>query len=106
MITQAQIEKVRQTIIQVEQPEKVILFGSYAYGVPKKNSDLDILVINNYDTPRRKRGASTRKALAYIRFPLEILFYKQEEIDKWSNINKAFITEVTQKGKILYERKK
>lgn len=105
MIMQDQIEQLKQTIIEVEQPQQIILFGSYAYGEPREESDLDVLVVNDYKVPRHKRGKEILKALAYIRFPLDIVFYTPEEINKWRHAPLAFITTVMSKGKILYERK-
>jgi predicted nucleotidyltransferase len=105
MITQQQIEQLRQTIVDIEHPEQIILFGSYAYGEPHENSDLDILVVNNYNVPRHKRGKEVLQALSYIRFPLDIVFYTPEEINKWRETSLAFITTVMSKGKVLYERK-
>lgn len=104
MLTQQQIEQLKQTIVEVEQPDQIILFGSYAYGEPREESDLDILVVKDYTIPRHKRGKEVLKALSYIRFPLDIVFYTPEEINKWRHTSLAFITTVMSKGKILYER--
>lgn len=105
MITQEQIRTLTETIIDVEQPDQIILFGSYAYGMPREESDLDILVVKDYDVPRHKRGKDLLKALSYVRFPLDILFYTPNEIEKWQHTSLAFITTVMTRGKVLYERK-
>jgi len=105
MVTQAQIEKLINTIVNIEQPEQVILFGSYAYGTPTENSDVDILVVKEYHIPRQQRGKTVLKALASVRFPLDILFYTPTEIEKWRHTRLAFVTTVISKGKIVYERK-
>jgi uncharacterized protein len=104
MITQEQIEQVKQTIVEVEQPEQIILFGSYASGDPTPDSDVDLLVVNAYDAPRHKRGKAVLQALSYVRFPLDILFYTPAEIQKWRHVPLAFITTVMSQGKVLYER--
>ena len=44
-ITEQLIEEIKDRIVSAVQPEKIILFGSYAYGTPTKDSDLDLLVI-------------------------------------------------------------
>ena len=44
--TPEQIQAIVSKIVETAKPQKVILFGSYAYGTPNKDSDLDILVIN------------------------------------------------------------
>ncbi len=105
MITQGQINKLTHTIIEIEQPEQIILFGSYAYGEPTEASDLDILVVKEYNAPRHKRGKQILKSLSYVRFPLDIVFYTPAEIEKWRHTPLAFITTVISKEKVMYERK-
>ena len=104
MITQNDIEKLTNTIIGVEQPDQIVLFGSYAYGEPNETSDLDVLIVKDYNVPRHKRGYDLLKALAYVRFPLDVVFYTPAEIKKWQEASLAFITTVMTKGKVLYER--
>ena len=53
MITEAQIQAVVQRIVEGYAPDRIILFGSYAYGTPTEESDLDLLVMKAGD-PRRK----------------------------------------------------
>lgn len=104
MIAPNEIEKLTRIIIEIEQPNQIVLFGSYAYGEPKETSDLDILVVKDYNVPRHKRGHTLLQALSYVRFPLDILFYTPAEIAKWQDTSLAFITTAMSKGKILYER--
>jgi len=106
MITQKQLEEIVKRIIDNYNPEKIILFGSYAYGQPTEDSDLDLLVIKNSDLPRYKRAREIRKHLWGITdVPKDIIVYTQEEIDGWKEVEEAFITSVVKKGKILYENK-
>jgi len=106
MITQKQIEEIVKKIVDNYNPEKIILFGSYAYGQPTEDSDLDLLIIKNSDLPRYKRAREIRKHLWGITdVPKDIIVYTQEEIDDWKEVEEAFITRVVKKGKILYENK-
>jgi len=105
MITQEQILQLVKTIVDIEQPEYMILFGSYAHGQPRDDSDVDILVVKEYATPRHKRGCELFQALAYVRFPLDLLFYTPVEIAKWRQTPLAFITTVLSTGKVVYDRK-
>ncbi|RLC44808.1 MAG: nucleotidyltransferase domain-containing protein, partial [Candidatus Cloacimonadota bacterium] len=63
MITQKQIEKIVKRIIKHYRPDKIILFGSYAYGNPTEHSDLDLLIVKNSNLPRYKRAREIRKYL-------------------------------------------
>lgn len=46
------LREIRDRIVEAVKPERIILFGSYAYGKPKDGSDLDILVVMNSELPR------------------------------------------------------
>ncbi len=107
MKAQKQIEKILKIIVDKYKPDKVILFGSYAYGHPSKDSDLDLLVVKDSNLPRYKRAREIRKHLWGITdIPKDIIVYTQKEIDDWVDVKEAFITNIVEKGKILYENKK
>ena len=105
MITQEQIEKIVKRIAGNHNPEKVILFGSHAYGTPAEDSDLDLLVVvKSSKQPRYKRAREIRKHLWGItEIPKDILVYTQEEIDEWKEVEEAFITSIVKSGRVLYE---
>jgi len=102
MISQERINEVVERIVKNVQPEKVILFGSYAYGNPTDDSDLDILVIKEMDIPRHERIRQVKKHLRGMKIPIDLLVYTPKEIDEWKGIEAAFINHVIEKGKILY----
>ena len=56
MITRKQIEQVVNAIVTGCHPQKVILFGSYAHGVPTHESDIDLLVIKDDNIPKIQRN--------------------------------------------------
>ncbi|MBW8049195.1 MAG: nucleotidyltransferase domain-containing protein [Cytophagales bacterium] len=106
MISPKYIKTITEKIIEVIQPEKIILFGSYAYGKSKEGSDLDLLVVvKDSNEPRFKRARRIRKHLwGLISTPKDILVYTEKEVKEWSNVPQAFITSIVSKGKLLYER--
>ena len=99
------IEEVVKRIVRSVQPEKIILFGSFAYGQPHKDSDLDILVVMESDLPRYKRSVPIYRALAGLLIPKDVLVYTPQEIEAWSTVPQAFITTVMREGQIIYEKK-
>ena len=107
MTIQKQIEEIIKRMVSNIKPEKIILFGSYAYGTPTEDSDLDLLVvIKSSKQPRYRRAREIRKHLWGITdIPKDILVYTQEEIEEWKEVEEAFITSITKRGKILYENK-
>jgi predicted nucleotidyltransferase len=107
MITQKKIEEIVKRIITSYKPEKIVLFGSYAYGNPSENSDLDILVVvKRSELPRYKRARKIRKKLwGLTDVPKDILVYTLEEIEEWKEVEEAFITSILKGEKVLYENK-
>ena len=65
MISEAQIQAVVARIVEGYQPDRIILFGSYAYGVPHAASDLDLLIVKEEteDVGTRERRAAVAKLL-------------------------------------------
>ena len=107
MITQEKIDEIIKIIVSSCNPEKVLLFGSYAYGNPTKNSDLDLLVVvKKSKLPRHKRAREIRKNLwGRVDIPKDILIYTYQEINEWKEVKETFITNIIKKGKVLYENK-
>lgn len=102
MITKSKISQIVKLIVKSIEPEKIILFGSYADGKPDENSDLDLLIIKDSKIPRYKRGREIRKYLRGTGIPMDIIVYTNEEIEKWKNVKEAFITQIISKGRVIY----
>ncbi len=92
-------------IVNATKLEKIVLFGSYAYGKPDKDSDIDLLIIKNTELPFNKRAHEIRKSLRGIGVPIDLIVYTPEEIEKWKDTKHSFIKEVQEKGEVLYEDK-
>ncbi|KCZ73176.1 putative nucleotidyltransferase [Candidatus Methanoperedens nitroreducens] len=101
-ITEETIQEIKNRIVKGVHPEKIILFGSYAYGMPTKESDLDLLVILQTEEPVHKRAIKIRKLLRDIRIPKDILVYTPQEVERWKNASSAFITSILKKGRVIY----
>ncbi|MFH1259385.1 MAG: nucleotidyltransferase domain-containing protein [Elusimicrobiota bacterium] len=86
-------------------PEKIILFGSYAYGHPTSDSDIDIMVIMNTREKPHKRALALRKALKNLGFPKDIIVKTPEEFERFKDIIGTIIYPAAHRGKILYEKK-
>lgn len=97
-------EAVRR-IIENFNPEKIILFGSYAYGQPTADSDIDLMVIMNTEEKPHKRAVSLRKALKGIGIPKDIIVKTPEEFERFKDIVGTIIYPAAHKGKVLYERR-
>lgn len=82
-------------------PEKIILFGSYAYGKPNEHSDVDLMVLmrgRNVDD----RAIEMRHAMQ-CRFAVDLLVRTPALFEKRIAMGDFFLTEIRDKGKVLYE---
>lgn len=99
------IEEIVRRILSVVNPVKIILFGSYVYGKPREDSDLDILVIVDEDKrPRYKRVVPVNLALSDIIYPIDVFIYTRSEVEEWRKVPQSFITSIIKKGKVIYEK--
>ena len=103
MITQQQIQNLSDDIVRNFNPEKIILFGSHAYGTPKDWSDADLLVIMEFEgNPLQKM--SDIIYTVHPRIAIDLLVRTPEMIEKRIMIGDPFMKEITSNGKVLYER--
>ena len=98
------IHAVVKQIAEKFQPDKIILFGSYAYGQPRPESDVDLLVV--MDTPLRSRQQRLEisRALSPRPFPLDIVIRTPKQLKERVAIGDPFLLEITNRGKVLYEQ--
>ncbi len=102
MITAAQIQRVSDEIARKFQPERIILFGSYAYGTPTEDSDVDLLVVMPFEGRKAKKAIEIRSAV-YAGFPMDLIPITPERLKHRIEIEDFFLREVVEKGRVLYE---
>jgi uncharacterized protein len=93
-----------QKIVQELNPEKIILFGSYAYGKPNQHSDVDLLVIMQTTSSGKDRSWAVSRLLLPRPFPVDLLVKTPEEVDESLEAGDFFLKEIMTRGKVLYER--
>jgi len=102
MVTREDIQATCDDIVREFTPLQVILFGSYAYGTPTEDSDVDLLVV--MDIPKsefRNKAVEIRQHIPH-RFSLDLLVRSPEEIASRVSYNDWFLREITEKGDFLY----
>ena len=108
MVSKNTSEPLLQTIVQrllaAGQPQKIILFGSQARGQASRDSDYDLLVIEDSSQPRYRRAVPYRRALKDLGTSKDIVVWTPREIAEWQNVSNAFITTALREGTVLYER--
>ena len=105
MITENKISEIIKKIASGYNPEKIILFGSYASGTAAENSDIDIFVIKDSELPRPQRTMQLRRMLLGSQIPMDLIVYTPGEVDKEKDEKYSFVYEVLNSGKTVYERK-
>lgn len=98
------LKEIVERLVQGLQPEKVILFGSHAYGEPHEDSDIDILVIvADSDEPRHRRASQAYGSLWGLTAPTEILVLTRREVEKSAMVATSLVSQALERGKVLYE---
>jgi len=110
MVKDKRIRKIISEIVEKikkdYQPDKIILFGSYAYGTPTEDSDIDLFIIKNTKKDSIYRFAEVKK-IVYSPdriIPISPLVLTPNEIDEQLSHGNDFIKEVLKKGETLYAR--
>lgn len=99
-----EIKKLSDVIRKKYKPEKIILFGSCAYGKIKPSSDIDMLIVKN----SRKKSVERVKDVLFLtdnNLPFEPLVYSPKEIKERLDKGDFFIRNILKKGKVLYEKR-
>jgi predicted nucleotidyltransferase len=93
-----------QRILDVGSPRRIVLFGSRARGDARRNSDLDLLIIEDSELPRYRRPPRYLRALVGVFPAKDIVVWTPAEVNAWRDVPNAFITSALREGRTLYER--
>lgn len=102
MVRRSQIRDYVHRITERFHPQRVILFGSYAYGHPSPDSDVDLLVVMPHEGHATIMASEIRKNVR-SGFPLDLVVRSPEEINRRVRIGDVFIKEILERGQPLYE---
>ncbi|MBM4283626.1 MAG: nucleotidyltransferase domain-containing protein [Deltaproteobacteria bacterium] len=102
------VQEMTAIMVAAVDPQRVILFGSYAKGEAGPASDLDFLIVQDHPfTPqasRRKQMARLWRLLAHFPVSQDILMVTPEEVDQWRDTINHVIARALREGKVVYER--
>ncbi len=105
MIESTKINDILTRIATTFNPDKIILFGSYAVGNANEDSDLDFILIKETDLPKQRRGLEVRKLFYRIAIPMDFKIYTSKEFNDELNNKYSFLNTALKDSKVLYERK-
>jgi predicted nucleotidyltransferase len=89
-------------VAQEFRPQRIILFGSHAYGTPTEDSDADLLVVMPHSGRTWEMAAEIRGRVR-PGFPLDLIIRSPEELNQRLAMGDPFLEEIVTRGKVLYE---
>jgi predicted nucleotidyltransferase len=98
------IREVRDKLVRYYKPEKVILFGSQAYGRPRRDSDLDLLIIKRTRKDFFERIREVSRLFPLRDFALDVIVRTPSELRARLTWGDFFYKEIVTRGRILYEK--
>ena len=100
-------DMVRAIVAEVD-PEQVILFGSRARGDARKDSDVDLVVVESApfgkERSRRREAVRLWRALSGLGVAKDILVYSRDEVEYWRDSLNHVLARALREGRVLYER--
>ena len=102
MVAMRDIRAFARRIAEEFKPRRIILFGSYAYGKPTVDSDVDILVVMRSNGHPVDQSLDIRSRF-HPGFPLDLLVYSPDELRRRMAREDFFLREITERGKVLYD---
>jgi predicted nucleotidyltransferase len=102
MVRMREIREFTRRIVEEFKPQRIILFGSYAYGRPRDGSDVDLLVVTSY------RGHPVQKAVEILTrlnppFGVDLIVRSPSQVRRRLAMQDWFMQDIVEKGKVLYE---
>ena len=102
MNTTKQISSIGKIIAAQFNPEQIVLFGSYAYGKPGIDSDIDLFVVLSHEGLAARKAAEIRLALP-TDIPIDIIVRSPDKVKERLEMHDYFISEIIDKGHVIYE---
>jgi predicted nucleotidyltransferase len=102
MVEMKKIEDLTSQIVREFNPERIILFGSYAYGRASDDSDVDLLVVLPFEGKPVRKAIEIRNKIN-ARVPLDLIVRTPEQLARRLAQNDWFMREIVERGRTLYE---
>ncbi|HSV30556.1 MAG TPA: nucleotidyltransferase domain-containing protein [Atribacteraceae bacterium] len=98
------LDEVKHRIVSRFQPQRIILFGSYAGDKPGPDSDLDILVVMEVKGSTRQKANEIDLLMADRIVPMDFIVLTPEQYEQQKNIIGTMVRQADREGKVIYER--
>lgn len=102
MVTSEKLEAAIRILSEAARPARIVLFGSYARGDARDDSDLDLLVIEPQVEDRAREMVRLRRLLRPLRIPADILVYSSDEVARWGDQPGSALYWALREGKVVH----
>jgi len=107
-VTKELLKEMTDIIVREVNPRKIILFGSYARGTARRDSDLDFLVVEDgpFSPERSRESEMTRLWDIFFEYniPIDFLVFTPEEVAKWGKAKNHVVAHALREGQVMYDR--
>lgn len=99
-------KEVIRRLVEEFQPETIYLFGSYAWGKPDEDSDMDLLVIvpESRENPIQ-RAVRAQRSLRGVKAAVDVIVKTRKEFQRYAAVKASLEAQIDREGKLLYGRK-
>ena len=101
-LDQSILEDIIRRVVEVAQPEQIILFGSAARGDMNRNSDVDLLVVRD-GAHRGRLATRIYKSLRGAGAPVDVVVVTPSDVERYKNSHALVIKPALQEGRVVYE---
>jgi len=105
MVSEEKIGQAVKILADLAHPEKIILFGSYARGDAREDSDVDFVVVEREAPDKAAEMVRLRRALRPLRIPVDILVFSSAELEQWGQVPGTALYWALREGRIVHDAK-
>jgi predicted nucleotidyltransferase len=99
-----EIKELVEKIKKAKKIKKIYLFGSYAYGVPTEDSDIDLCILSEEDKRKIEILSEIREKIGFsYNHPLDIIVYNPKEFYQRADSETSMESQILKKGVVVYE---
>lgn len=103
-VTNNILTEITQRLVGAFHPDKIILFGSHAWGTAREDSDVDVLVIvPASDEPAYRRAQRAYRVLQGLHTPIDVMVRTREEVSRELGLRPSLLNKIVTEGRVLHE---